>query len=173
MHFTSEPGLHFAFEPKWVRGSQELSNWELDKISALCLQTDCDLYSEQGWGLLSPLEASETLSDYLWAWLGRILTRSSEWEGIVVRLGVQRCNAVTIILITMIFSGQQNTNKMIINTQTAVRDKNGFKNVLWQSTNHSNDHKKKKKCFEPLEFWISINISFLFQMTGGLTSDSK
>ena len=170
MHFTSEPGLHFAFEPKWVRDA--LRN---------CLTESWIKYRRYASKLIAIFIVSRgEASCHLWRHQRRSLiicepawTRSSEWEGIVVRLGVQRCNAVTIILITMIFSGQQNTNKMIINTQTAVRDKNGFKNVLWQSTNHSNDHKRKKKCFEPLEFWISINIFFLFQMTGGLTQDSK
>ena len=91
------------------------------------------------------------------------LTRSSSEELIVTRegIGVQRCNAVTIILITMIFSNQQNTNKMIINTQTAVRDKNGFKTFLWQSTNHSNDHKRKKEKFKSVRtFRILMNIFF-------------
>ena len=69
------------------------------------------------------------------------------------RIRVQRCNVVTIIIIiTLIFSGQQNTNKMIINTQTAVRDKNGLKTFYDNQQIIQMIIKGKKKCSEPLEF---------------------
>ena len=67
-------------------------------------------------------------------------------------IGVQRCNVVTIISITLIFSGQQNTNKMIINTQTAVRDKNELKTFYDNQQIIQMIIKGKKKCLEPLEF---------------------
>ena len=63
---------------------------------------------------------------------------------------MQRCNIVTIIIITLIFSGQQNTNKMIINTQTAVRDKNGLKTFYDNQQIIQMIIKGKKKCAEPL-----------------------
>ena len=153
MHFTSEPGLHFAFEPKWVR-ERGLRNYLTEswiKYWHYASKLIAIFIVSRG----EPPVTFGGIRDALWlfmclAW--RILTRSSEWtEDCYIReLGVQRCNVVTIIIITLIFSGQQNTNKMIINTQTAVRDKNGLKTfydnqqIIWMII------KGKKKCAEPL-----------------------